>query len=203
MAEPFPWDARFDREDYLFGTAPAAFLEAQAGYLTPGARALSVADGEGRNSVFMAEKGCQVVAMDASTTGIAKAQKLAAAHGVSIDSRHADIFAWDWTAEPFDLVVGIFIQFVPPAKRPEVFAGLKTALAPGGTLLLHGYTPRQVDYGTGGPSQRENMYTEEILLEAFGDLEILRLEAYEAELHEGAGHAGRSALIDLVARKPA
>lgn len=202
MAEQSFWDQRYDREDYLFGTAPAAFLAANAGYLTHGASALAVADGEGRNAVFMAENGCEVVSLDNSRLGVEKARKLAESRGVTVDVRFADIFDWDWTAHSFDLVVAIFIQFVPPSERPAIFDGLKTALKPGGILLLHGYTPKQVEYGTGGPKQVEHMYTEAMLREAFGDLEILRLEAYEAEVDEGEGHSGQSALIDLVARKP-
>jgi len=202
MAEQSFWDQRFDRPGYYFGTAPNAFLAAQTEYLTPGARALAVADGEGRNAVFMAEHGCRVVSMDNSAVGIEKARRLAAERGVEIDARFGDIFEWDWAAEPFDVIAAIFFQFVPPEERPRVFEGLKTALAPGGVLLLHGYTPKQIEYGTGGPPWPDHLYTEELLREAFGDLEILRLEAYEAEVDEGTGHSGRSALIDLVARKP-
>ena len=202
MAEQSFWDQRYDREEYLFGTAPSGFLVAHQDYLTPGATALAVADGEGRNAVFMAEKGCKVVSMDNSRLGIEKARKLAADRGVSVDIRFADIFDWDWGAEAYDLVVAVFIQFVPPEKRPAIFEGLKTALKPGGTLLLHGYTPKQVEYGTGGPGIVSHTYTEEILREAFGDLEILQLEAYETTLDEGVGHSGQSAVIDLVARKP-
>ena len=100
------------------------------------------------------------------------------------------------------MVVAIFIQFAPPAERATIFAGMKRTLKPGGLLLLHGYRPEQVDYGTGGPPQREHMYTEALLREAFGDIEIVRLAAYDRVIEEGTGHAGMSALIDLVAKKP-
>ncbi|MGG7644513.1 SAM-dependent methyltransferase [Rhodovulum sp. YNF3179] len=197
------WNDRYDRPDYLFGTAPAVFLTEQAEWLRPGLRALAVADGEGRNSVYMAGQGLDVVAFDAAEVGLDKARRLAAARGVTVDFRLSDIESWDWDAAPYDLVVAIFIQFADPALRARIFEGMTRALAPGGVLLLHGYRPEQVDYGTGGPPLRENMYTEEMLRVAFADLEILRLESYDREVQEGEGHSGMSALIDLVARKPA
>lgn len=196
------WDDRYATDAFVFGTEPAAFLKAQADHLHPGEKALLIADGEGRNSVFLAEKGLTVTAMDGSTVGVAKAKRLAAERRVSVDFHVADIMSWDWTPEAYDLVVGIFIQFLTPADRPTVFEGMKRTLRHGGRLMLHGYRPEQVDYGTGGPSQREHMYTEDLLREAFSDLSIEILSAYDADIQEGSGHSGRSALIDLVATKP-
>lgn len=195
------WNERYAADGYLFGTEPAAFLRAQQDYLVPGSHALSVADGEGRNSVFMAECGLDVRAMDASEVGLEKARALARKRNVSIDFRLADLFDWDWTPETYDIVAAIFIQFVPPEDRAAIFAGMKQTLKPGGVLLLHGYRPEQIDYGTGGPPHPENMYTEALLREAFADMEILRLAAYDRAIEEGEGHSGMSALIDLVARK--
>jgi len=100
-------------------------------------------------------------------------------------------------------VVAIFIQFVGPEQRDQIFQGMKRAVKPGGIVMLHGYTPEQVELGTGGPPQAENMYTEEMLQQAFDDFEILELRAYRRHVDEGEGHSGDSALIDLVARKPA
>ena len=196
------WDERYTRDDYLFGTEPAAFLAAHAKLLEPGMRALVVADGEGRNSVFVAEHGVEVTAMDASPVGAAKAKRLADQRGVSVDFQVADIHEWDWTARQYDLVIGIFIQFLAPHERSAVFAELPKALQSQGRLLLHGYRPEQLEYGTGGPPVAENMYTEDILRQAFGGLEIEELRSYDAEIVEGTGHVGMSALIDLVARKP-
>jgi len=108
----------------------------------------------------------------------------------------------DWDAEQYDLVVAIFIQFMGPNDRDIVFEGLKRAVKPGGRILLHGYTPKQLEYGTGGPPILENLYTDELLRQSFGDFTIERLESYEAELREGTGHVGQSAIVDLVARRP-
>jgi SAM-dependent methyltransferase len=115
--------------------------------------------------------------------------------------RAADILAWRWDPEAFDVVVAVFIQFLTPAQRPQVFEGMQRTLRPGGTLLLHGYRPEQVALGTGGPPDPAHMYTETQLRDDFGDMDIVRLASYDAEIHEGVGHSGRSALIDLVAHR--
>jgi SAM-dependent methyltransferase len=196
------WDERYQGEAYLFGEAPNAFLARQAPRLTPGQSALAVADGEGRNGVWLAEQGLSVLSVDASSVAQAKAARLAQTRGVSLELQQVDLSTWDWPKEQFDLVVGIFIQFAGPELRTQLFAGLKGALKPGGLLLLEGYRPEQIAYGTGGPRTPENLYTEDLLRTAFADFEILDLSAYDAPIEEGAGHSGMSALIDLVARKP-
>lgn len=197
------WNARYAREDYHFGEEPNAFLSAHTHLLKAGQSALCVADGEGRNSSFLAEHGIEVTAFDFAPNAVVKAKRLAARRGVRVDHRIGDIFVWDWTSSTYNLVVAIFIQFLSPVDREPVFAGMKAAIKPGGLLLLEGYRPEQVDYGTGGPPRRENMYTLDWLAATFSGWEILETNAYDAAIHEGQGHDGMSALIDLVARKPA
>ncbi|MFP5295836.1 MAG: SAM-dependent methyltransferase [Alphaproteobacteria bacterium] len=197
------WDQRYEGEAYRFGQEPNAFLARQTHRLGPGQSALAVADGEGRNGVWLARQGLRVLSTDISPRAVAKARALAARHGVEIDARLADLDDWDWPVGTMDVVVAIFIQFAGPEARARHFATLKVALKPGGLLLLEGYRPEQIAYGTGGPGVVENLYTEALLREAFSDLEILELTTYDAVLAEGDAHAGPSALIDLVARKPA
>ncbi len=199
------WSARYRDagDDYLFGTAPNRFLEAQAALFRPGLRVLSVADGEGRNAVWLAAQGCAVTATEISPVALAKAQKLAHQQHVTVDFVETDILRWAWPQAAYDVVVGIFIQFVGPQERAQLFAAMREAVCPGGTLLLQGYTPKQLEYRTGGPGAVENLYTRELLEEAFGDWEIIQLKEHEATIEEGRGHAGHSALIDLVVRKPA
>jgi SAM-dependent methyltransferase len=196
------WDERYQGEAYLFGEAPNAFLAAQAHRLRPGLSALAVADGEGRNGVWLAEQGLDVLSVDSSPVAQAKAARLAQARGTTLRLEEVDLASWTWPEAHFDVVAAIFIQFAGPELRDEIFAGLKRALKPGGLLLLEGYRPEQIDYGTGGPRAPENLYTEALLRAAFGDLEIVDLSAYDAVIEEGAGHSGQSALIDLVARRP-
>lgn len=195
------WEERYATDEYRFGTAPNAFLKSQAHLLRKGQTALAIADGEGRNGVFLAEQGLDALSLDFSPSGQAKARKLAASRGVTIRTEQADVIGWTYPAEAFDVVVGIFFQFASPAERAKIFAGIKRTLKPGGLLLLEGYTPKQLEYKTGGPSTLENLYTREILQASFGDFTSLDIREYEAELHEGSGHGGMSALIDLVGVK--
>ena len=197
------WDRRYAQSDYLFGVEPNAFLARQAGRLRPGWRALAVADGEGRNGVWLAQQGLSVLSVDSSAVAQAKARSLAQARGVEMDFEQVDLGAWTWPRAEFDLVVAIFIQFAPPALRTRLFVDMARALKPGGLLLLQGYRPEQIAYATGGPSVAENLYTEPLLREAFAGLEILDLQSHDTAIHEGVGHDGLSALIDLVARRPA
>lgn len=199
------WSARYRDagDDYLFGTAPNKFLASQAERFSAGMKVLAVADGEGRNSVWLAEQGCAVTATEISPVALEKATKLARGRHVAVDFMQADILAWTWPTAAFDAVVGIFIQFVGPAERARQLAGMKQAVQPGGLLFLQGYTPKQLEYRTGGPSAVENLYTEALLREIFSDWEIVLLHEHEDLIDEGRGHSGRSALIDLIARKPA
>ena len=198
----FMWESRFAATtDYLFGEAPAQFLVDHKKFLTPGGKALVLADGEGRNSVFMAERCLDVTAQEFAPTAIARARDLAASRGVALTFEQSDIFARQWECDHFDIVAGIFIQFADPAGRKRIFDGIKRATKPGGRVMLHGYTPKQIEYGTGGPPFVENMYTEVILRGAFAGWDVEVCQEYDREVQEGRGHSGMSALIDFVARK--
>ena len=142
MSEFERWEARFAGPEYHFGTEPNAFLKSKADLLKPGQKALSIADGEGRNGVFLAEQGLDVLAMDFSPTALAKSQALARQRGVTIRTEQADLDTWRWPAGAFDVVVAIFFQFCAPPLRTRVFDSIKRALKPGGLLLMEGYTPQ-------------------------------------------------------------
>jgi cyclopropane fatty-acyl-phospholipid synthase-like methyltransferase len=193
---------RYSGAEYLFGQAPNAFLASQAARLRQGQTALAVADGEGRNGVWLAEQGLDVLSVDASAPAQEKARRLAKARSVQIRFELADLSQWEFPEAAFDVVAAIFIQFANPELRPVLFNRMKQALRPGGLLLLEGYRPEQLQYGRGGPPYVENLYTEAMLREAFDDFEILELVSYDAIIEEGSAHNGMSALIDLVARKP-
>jgi cyclopropane fatty-acyl-phospholipid synthase-like methyltransferase len=197
------WNERYAGEDYHFGTEPNAFLVSQRHLLKPGMSCLAVADGEGRNGVWLAQQGLEVLSVDSSPVALEKAKKLAAQRGVNVRFELADLTQWEWGESRFDLVAAIFIQFAPPGMRERMFGSIRRCLKPGGLLLLQGYTPRQHEYRTGGPSQVENLYTEAMLRESFADMDILQLREHDDFISEGTGHRGMSALIDLAARKRA
>ncbi|MDD8022920.1 MAG: class I SAM-dependent methyltransferase [Paracoccaceae bacterium] len=196
------WDQRFSGAEYHYGTAPADFVTRQAWRLAPGARVLSLAEGEGRNATWLAAQGAQVTALEASANARAKARALAVQRGVTIDVQAVDLAQYDWPEAEFDAVLACFIQFAAPPLRDAIFQGAARALRPGGVLLIHGFALRQPGYGTGGPQAPAQLYSLDLLRAAFPGWCVLHQADYDADLSEGAGHAGRAALIDFVARKP-
>jgi len=201
MSELERWETRFSGPGYWFGTAPNAFLASQAHRLRPGQKALAIADGEGRNGVWLAEQGLDVVSLDFSSSAGEKARALAAERGVRLCTEQADLTTWTWPTAEFDVIAAIFVQFVGPALRTRMFGGMKQALKAGGLILMQGYRPEQLEYRTGGPDKVENLYTRAILEEAFGDLAVVEISEHDSMVREGTGHNGMSALIDLVAQK--
>jgi SAM-dependent methyltransferase len=196
------WENRFAVPEYAFGTAPNYFLASCKPLLPASGRALAVADGEGRNGVWLARQGLDVLSIDFSPSGQRKAKALAAEQGVSVAFQQADVHEWDYPEAAFDVVVEIFTQFSAPRDRERKWAGMRRALRPGGLLIVHGYTPKQLDYGTGGPKEIENLYTRALLEDAFKEFSDLRIVEEEREIHEGTSHGGMSAVIGLTARKP-
>jgi SAM-dependent methyltransferase len=200
---PPDWDARYADEGFLFGTEPNAFLVAHRHLIPPGGRVLCVADGEGRNSVWLAAQGLSVDAFDASPVGVAKAHRLASERGVELRADVASVDDWPWPEGAYDAVAAIFVQFAPPPMRRRMFARILRALRPGGVLLLEGYALGQLAHRTGGPRIPDQLYTERQLRAELSAFAIEALRAYEDDLDEGRRHSGRSALIDVVARRAA
>jgi SAM-dependent methyltransferase len=201
MSELERWQTRFAGPDYFFGTEPNAFLKNQAHLLRPGQKALSVADGEGRNGVWLAEQGLDVRSFDFSPLAVVKARDLARQRGVTLKTEVADLFTWPWPTAAFDVIAAIFFQFAGPDTRDAVFAGIKQALKPGGLLLMEGYHVRQLGFGTGGPSDVANLWTRELLERAFGDFSSIAITEQDRALAEGHHHVGMSALVDFVGTK--
>lgn len=195
------WNERYASADYVFGESPNEFVRAAARHLTDGQSVLCVADGEGRNSVWLAERGLRVTAFDFAENAVDKARRLATLRNVDVDFHIADIETWRFEPARYDAVVAIFIQFLGPQARDEVFTRMQSAVKPGGLFLLEGYRPEQLRYRTGGPGVIENLYTREWVEHAFADWQMLLLREYDAVLREGTRHSGMSALIDVVARK--
>jgi SAM-dependent methyltransferase len=195
------WNTRFAEEGYLFGLDPNEWLRAHAKVWPKNATILSVADGEGRNSVWLAGLGHRVDAFDIAEVGVAKAQKLAAEKQVSVNFSVADCDSFAWPQDAYDGVAAIFVQFAEPSLRDRLFLNIIRCLKPGGVLILQGYTPKQLEYKTGGPPCVDHLYTKPLLQQRFANMEISNLVEYEANITEGTQHRGQSALIGMVARK--
>jgi SAM-dependent methyltransferase len=196
------WNERFDKAEFIFGKEPNEYLvEKTQQYLKPGQKVLCIADGEGRNGVWLAKQGMQVVGFDASDIALAKAKQFAKENQVEVEYFFSDTDSFAWHDNTYDAVIGIFIQFADPAMRERIFQKTYEALKPGGIFILQGYTPKQLEYKTGGPSLIEHLYTEEMIRDLMQDFDIREITVYEKDLSEGARHTGMSALMGLVAQK--
>lgn len=194
------WNARFAAEHYVYGDKPNAHLTAQADRLKAGGRVLVPGDGEGRNGVWLAGRGLEVLSVDASAVGLDKARKLAAARGLSVATEVADLATWQWPVAQFDAVVSVFLH-LPPAVRRPVHGAMAAALKPGGIVVLEAFSPAQLAFASGGPKDPSLLYRAEDLRQDFAGLRLLQLEETETVLDEGPFHQGRAAVVRMVAVK--
>ena len=194
------WEARYGDPHYHYGTEPNDFLREQVGALPPGGRVLCIADGEGRNSVFLAGMGFQVTAFDLAEAGVAKARRLAAEQGVPLDARVADAAHFPIAEGEWDGVVSIFAH-MPPPLRVDLHRRVAVGLREGGVLLLEAYTPAQIGRGTGGPQVPEMTMSLATLRAELPGLEELHAAELVRRVVEGPGHTGDGAVVQYVARR--
>ena len=197
------WNDRFDREEFVFGEAPADFVRDRMAGLGIGTRILTIAEGEGRNAVWLAGQGYLVTAVEPTDTGRRKAMALADRRKVSLKWLQQGLEGYDWPPNGFDAVLGCFFQFADPAFRAAILSGMARTVVPGGTVFLHGFSTRQLANNSGGPRSEPNLWTVDRILPSFLGWQVLRAEDYDADLDEGPGHAGPAALVDVIVRKPA
>jgi SAM-dependent methyltransferase len=195
------WDDRYATDDYIFGTEPADFLRRNAGLIPPGSRILCLAEGEGRNAVYLAGLGHRVTGLDQSAVGLAKAARLAQARGVQVTLRQGDVMAWDGSDGPWDAVIAIFIHFVVP-ERAALARACARGIAPGGLFLYHGYGPAQIALGTGGPKDPAMLADATTIAACFPAWQEVLARDHTDTLSEGTRHVGTSALVDVILRAP-
>lgn len=196
------WDERYGSTEFAYGTAPNDFLAAEAGRLPAGAL-LELGAGEGRNGVWLAQRGHAVTLVDGSAVGLAKAQALATSRGVAVTTVVADLAAFDLApggVPCWQAVVATFVH-LPPALRAAVHRAVVAALVPGGVFLLEAYTPAQLAFGTGGPRQPELLMSLESLRDDLAGLDLVVARELERDISEGAFHHGRSAVVQVVGIK--
>jgi 2-polyprenyl-3-methyl-5-hydroxy-6-metoxy-1,4-benzoquinol methylase len=201
MAEQITWDQRYSSSDFMFGTEPNRYLQSQAWQLRPGMTALSVADGEGRNGVWLAQQGLDVLSIDLSAVGLAKAAQLALQRGVPLKTEQCNLLTWDWPVAAFDVIASIFVH-LPTTQREIVHGKMASALKPGGLLILESYNPCQLTRSSGGPSNIDMLSTPQTLQHEFATLTTIELLEGIALLDEGPLHSGISEVVRLLARKP-
>ncbi len=194
------WDERYAQEGFAFGTEPNDFLREQHHWI-PRGRVLCVGEGEGRNAVFLAERGYKVVGVDPSRVGLEKARVLARKRGVSIETVASPIEEYPLGEEEWRGVVSIFVHLFPEVRR-ELHRRVVGALARGGVLVLEAYTPRQLELGTGGPPHPERLLSLEGVREELAGLELVVAREVEREIREGRMHTGRGSVVQVVAVRP-
>ena len=194
------WNERYSAEEYVFGTEPNYFLVEAARNIPPG-RVLCLGEGEGRNAVHLAGLGHDVLAVDAAMVGLAKANKLARSRGVTLRTRFADLGRFPIEPGSWDLIVSIFCH-MPSEVRAGLHQRVAAGLKPGGLFILEAYTPRQLEFGTGGPPVAELMMTLAALREELAGLQFLHAVELDRNVLEGSLHTGRGAVVQVVARKP-
>jgi SAM-dependent methyltransferase len=194
-----PWDERYAQDEWIFGTEPNEFLREQA-HRIPSGRVLCLGEGEGRNSVFLAEQGYEVVGVDRSQVGLDKAQALAKERGVFVETVVSSIEDFDLTEGEWEGIVSIFFH-LPPELRRKVHRAVVQGLAPGGILILEAYTPRQLELGTGGPPDAEKLMTLGILAEELVGLDPLFAREVEREVQEGRMHHGVGSVVQFVGQR--
>lgn len=196
------WDQRYGEPGFAYGTEANDFLAANAErYLPRGGEILCLAEGEGRNAVFLARLGYRVTGVDASAVGLEKAEKLAAQHGVRLHTVVADLGHFDLGLARWDGIVSIWCH-TPAELRGRLHRSVVAALRPGGAFLLEAYTPKQLEYKTGGPRTAELLMSLDAVRDELAGLDFLVAEERIREIHEGKYHDGTSAVLQVIARKP-
>lgn len=196
-----PWNERFQGEDYVFGTEPNVFIADMHKRLALTGNALAIAEGEGRNAVFLAREGMNVTVWDYAESGLNKANKLAEASGVEIRTELVDLGEAQWTKEQWDEIICVFGHF-PKELRTRTLEGVKTAVKPGGYFLTEVYSPYQIPYRSGGPQDPQFLYAPGDFLEAFADWRIVHFFMGEVVRQEGQGHQGLSHVLQFAGQKP-
>jgi hypothetical protein len=195
------WDERYSEPGYAYGSAPNDFLAAEVGRIHAGGRVLCLAEGEGRNAVWLAGRGFAVTAMDQSAVGLAKAASLAAERGVKVETVQGDLATFAIAPGAWDAIVSIWAH-VPPAIRAPLHQRVAAGLKPGGVFLLEAYTPAQLAFGTGGPRDAALCMTLAALRGELDGLELVVAEEKERLVQEGKYHQGKSAVVQVAGVRP-
>ncbi len=191
------WEQRYSEKGWAYGTEPNVFLTTQSARLKPGMKALVAGDGEGRNGVWLAQQGLDVLSVDYSAAGLRKARELAIANGTRIKTECADLTQWQWPVAAFDVVVSIYLHF-PAEVRTAMHRAMVQALKPGGMLILEAFNKNQLQHQSGGPPVAAMLYTSDELRADFSGTQIEILEDTIAQLNEGRYHVGPGAVLRLV-----
>jgi SAM-dependent methyltransferase len=194
------WDQRYSEEGFAYGSEPNDFLVAAVEFLPPNGTILCLGEGEGRNAVYLAERGHHVVAVDSSAVGLAKAASFARHRGVVLRTEKADLA--DYTIPPFsyDGIISIFCHLRPEVQA-KVHAQIYQGLRPGGIFILEGFSKKQIEFDSGGPKDEALLMDLDTLKQELSALKLRHTVERERVIHEGKYHDGRSAIIQVIGVK--
>ena len=193
------WDERYSVEEYAYGTTPNEFLVEKVSCIPKG-KVLSLAEGEGRNAVFLAKQGYSVTAIDASLVGLSKARKLAEENAVVVEFIHADLADYDLGENKWDGIISIFCP-LPSSLRKALYKKIIVGLKQNGVFLLEAYTPDQLKHGTGGGNSADVMQSEKSLRSELAGLKFEHLAELERNVIEGVYHTGIGSVVQAIATK--
>jgi 2-polyprenyl-3-methyl-5-hydroxy-6-metoxy-1,4-benzoquinol methylase len=194
------WNERFKSEDYIYGTQPNVFIADIHKKLQLSGDALAIAEGEGRNAVFLAGQGMNVTTWDYAQSGLEKTQKLATKKGVTVNTKLVDLNEASWDKEKWDELICVFGHF-PENLREKTLNGIKGAVKPEGYFITEVYSHYQLPYKSGGPKDESLLYKPEEFLKIFSDWKIIHFFMGEVERNEGDFHKGLSHVIQFVGQK--
>jgi 2-polyprenyl-3-methyl-5-hydroxy-6-metoxy-1,4-benzoquinol methylase len=196
------WDKRYSAPEFVYGTEPNQFLVDQLAHLPPGGRVLCLADGEGRNGVWLSRQGFEVTSVDVSPQGVGKMQRLAAQAGVALKAEVADVTTLELGLAQWDAIVSIFLH-LPDRARVDLHQRAVLALRPGGVFVWQAYAPEQLKLSTGGPKDAALLPSLEVVARDFADCTMLHVWAGLHTVNEGCLHTGEGEVTQLLAKKPA
>lgn len=194
------WNQRYSKEGFAYGTDPNDFLVSAVEFLPPNGTVLSLGEGEGRNGVYLAERGHYVVAVDSSSVGLAKAASLARHRGVVLKTEKADLACYSIPPLAYDSIISIFCHLLPKTQT-RLYSQIYQGLRPGGVFILEGYSKRQLEFNTGGPGKAEFLMDQDWIRQALHPLKLRHCIEIERDIHEGIYHNGWGAVIQIIGVK--
>ncbi|CUS48875.1 MAG: Tellurite resistance protein TehB [Idiomarinaceae bacterium HL-53] len=194
-----PWDERFKEESYFYGETPNDFIKKIANTIPPNSHILCLAEGEGRNAVYLATLGHQVTALDISTEGLKKTELLAKKHNVGVETVHANLDEYVFSANAWNVIIAVFMH-LPPLIRTKVFEAIPNALKRGGLFIGEFYRQEQLKFATGGPKDPQLLYSSDLIKTELSSLTFELINEVEREVVEGIGHTGHAAVLQIIAR---
>lgn len=199
------WDERYRGEGMAFGSKANAFLTSEVHRFAPGGHVLVPGDGQGRNGVWLAERGFKVDSIDISPIAVESAQKLAQSRGVSVNAQVGDLLAWHWPRDVYDAVAVLYVHFFDQ-DRTRLHQAMLAALKPGGVFLLEAFAIGQIEMqrrgSSGGPKTTDMLYSKSKLEQDFEGCEVFLLEEAEITLDEGHRHKGPAAILRALVQRP-